>query len=175
MTNREKIGNEFTSQMWWGIYMHTILHGMTWAWQAAHYTVAPPPFSHLCFNDQWRLESELLNSVICETGCLKTKVHSLCTSWTQPYLYKDRKILLERVTTRFGSLHRSGKKELLLPHLFLLQTFIPLLNMNPAVYSEWAFCKKMHRPLATAILMTACCYSCRSTCVCVGTFSLSVQ
>lgn len=38
--------------------MHTILHKMTWAWQAAHYTVVPPLFFHFCFNDQWSLENE---------------------------------------------------------------------------------------------------------------------
>lgn len=42
--------------------MHTILHETTWAWQTTHYTVVPPAFSHLCFNDQWRLESELWSS-----------------------------------------------------------------------------------------------------------------
>lgn len=81
--------------------MYIILHEMTWAWQAAHCTVVLPPFSHLCFNDQWRLESELLNSVICEIGCLKTKVLLSAQLETQQYLYKDRKILLENAESHY--------------------------------------------------------------------------
>lgn len=155
--------------MWWRIYMCIILHEMTWAWQAAHYTVVLPPFSHLCFNDQWRLESELLNSVICEIGCLKTKVPSLCTAWNPTVSIQRqkniagecRKSLLDLVVC-IGVVR---KKDFFLTLFYYRRLFLYWIWTHLCILNELSARRCTSLLMVTAILMTASCYSCWSTCL----------